>query len=126
MGKGVYTRKILLDRIDVSVYCYFTIQVYRYIKESIMYEIKQLTTEEMAEVMKRIERDKYRKKLIEAAEALGAGMMVSISPTEFTSFYSSLTTLRVWVSKMNKKYSDRSYSVVTDDVTGNVCVCRAV
>lgn len=89
-----------------------------------MYEAKQLSPEELAEIMKKVNQDKYRKKLLDAATAIDSGMMIEIPPDEFTELYSSLATLRVWVSKLNKKYSDRRYVVLTDDSTGNVCLCR--
>ena len=89
-----------------------------------MYEVNQLTPEELAGVMKKVEQEKYREKLIEAAAEMGAGMMIEVNPAEFMALYSSLTTLRVWAGKLGKKYPDRRYVVVTDDKTGNTCLCR--
>ena len=89
-----------------------------------MYEVKQLSPKELAVLVKQANQDKYREELVEAAAAMLSGMMIEVDPAEFTALYSSLATLRVWASKLNKKYPDRRYVVVTDDVTGKVCVCR--
>lgn len=87
-------------------------------------KIEDLDPEIYGAVLKKLDREKYRKELIAAIEALREGMWFEVESGTYLSHYSATDTLRVWVSKLNKKYSDRKYFTRIDNDTGNTWVGR--
>lgn len=88
------------------------------------YSIEDLDPKIRAKIARKDEQRKYREKVIEAAIALNAGERFAVPFLEFIELYSFGDTLRVWVSKLNKKYPDRQYTTVFEEASGNTWVCR--
>ena len=88
------------------------------------YKIEDLDPEVYGATLKKWDRAKYHKEFIAAVEALNEGMWFEVDTQVFLSHYSATDTLRTWVSKLNKKYSDRRYFTRVDKNTGNIWVGR--